>query len=167
MVNLSERTVGSRESCDVGYGKCGSSMFNNWSEYASYIRVRRFCVTKIFHSRETINQFRGKLPTGQFSGRAAEGKRVKRVKVALRRKKIRDIWPAREWSHLTTYLPFLRLMNSNPFDISPRLNTVPGRRLIFQAAVFRHVFPPSYLRARPRAHYTRYRPTHPFFNLFP
>lgn len=89
-----------------------------------------------------------------------EGKRVKRVKVALRRKKIRDIWPAREWSHLTTYLPFLRLMNSNPFDISPRLNSVPGRHLIFHAAVFRHVFPS-------RAHATRYRSTCPFFNLFP
>lgn len=111
-----------------------------------FVCARRFCVPENISFAQNNKPApgegeEGEVPAGQFSGRAGEGKRVKRVKVALRRKKIRDIWPAREWSHLTTLphlpTPFLRLMNSNPFDISPRLNTAPGRRLIFHAAVFR------------------------------
>ena len=70
-----------------------------------------FLLRKYFiHAKQYKPALKGSAG-GTIFRTGCEGKRVKRVKVALRRKKIGDIWPAREWRHLTTYLPTISKIN--------------------------------------------------------
>lgn len=93
--------------------------------------------------QDSEKQLARKVPrAGQFSGRIARVNGLNELKshYAVKRSEVFGARARIEPSALSA-IPFLRLMNSNPFDIPPRLNAappsalpslpVPARRLIF------------------------------------